>query len=36
MGKYAQSPEWADIVPLPQHEGPTPVISIAYSDDCTF
>lgn len=34
MGRYADDPAWADVVPLPTDEGgPHPLAAIAYSDD---
>ncbi|EME80333.1 uncharacterized protein MYCFIDRAFT_78077 [Pseudocercospora fijiensis CIRAD86] len=34
MGKYSDSPEWADVTPLPTNEGgPNPLAAIAYSDE---
>ena len=34
MVNYADNPEWADIVPIPQDEGgPNPLAAIAYSDE---
>ncbi|CAK4013411.1 farnesyltransferase geranylgeranyltransferase type-1 subunit alpha [Lecanosticta acicola] len=34
MGKYSESPEWADVTPVPTDEGgPNPLAAIAYSDE---
>ncbi len=33
MPKYAESPEWADVVPLPQDDGPNPLAAIAYTEE---
>ncbi len=34
MGKYSDSPEWSDIVPIPQDDGgPNPLAAIAYDDE---
>lgn len=31
---YKDRPEWQDVVPIPSDEGPVPVVSIDYSDQC--
>lgn len=33
---YCNRPEWADVEPLPQDDGPYPVVRIAYTDKCEF
>jgi protein farnesyltransferase/geranylgeranyltransferase type-1 subunit alpha len=34
MGIYESSPEWADIIPIPQDDGgPNPLAAIAYTDE---
>ncbi|KAL8843523.1 MAG: hypothetical protein Q9170_000027 [Blastenia crenularia] len=34
MGRYGDSEEWADVVPIPQDDGgPSPLAAIAYSDE---
>ena len=32
----ADSPEWADVVPIPQYENVNPIAPIFYSEECPY
>lgn len=31
---FYEKPEWADVVPIPQDDGPNPLVPIAYKKEC--
>lgn len=34
MTEFVDDDTWGDLTPIPQDEGPDPVVQIAYSDEC--
>ena len=33
---YKDRPDWKDLKPIPQDDGPNPVVRIAYTDKCEY
>lgn len=31
---FYELPEWQDVVPIPQDDGPNPLVPIAYAEEC--
>jgi protein farnesyltransferase/geranylgeranyltransferase type-1 subunit alpha len=31
---YSEKPEWKDVTPVSQDDGPNPLVPIAYAQDC--